>query len=312
MAGKVKVQPVSSAGLAPLVEMAEQLRIALPGWDDAPRSVQRPRFDSDLAHDLAHLARHDGDGFLIASLGDEVVGFAAGHVRSRHLLLPQIWLLPEHVGEPVAETLVRRAVAFGERSGAQDAAALVLGGAEHQMHLFRFGLRPRFPVYRLAVPVEAARRLGIELASVMPGREITGDPAGRRAAGGADLERLDRLVRGASRPMDHEYWLTERGLRLAIVREKQRISAYAYSGPGQCGPVVAATGEAALAALGWALQLAAENADRPVDVLVPAPFESAIEHLLDAGARCLAVAQWMTRQAPLGADRWLPGGPTLL
>jgi hypothetical protein len=312
MAGKVKVQPVSSAGLAPLVEMAEQLRIALPGWSDAQRSVPRPRFDSDLAHDLGHLARHDGDGFLIASLGDEVVGFAAGHVRSRHLLLPQVWLLPEHVGEPVAETLVRRAVAFGERSGAQDAAALVLGGAEHQLQLLRFGLRPRFPVYRLVLPAESARRLGIDLASAMPGREVSGDPAGRRAAGGADLERLDRLVRGVSRPMDHEYWLAERGLRLALVREKQRISAYAYGGPGQCGPVVASTGEAALAALGWALQLAAASADLLVDLLVPAPFEAAIEHLLDAGARGRAVGQWMTRQPPLAADRWIPGGATLL
>ena len=312
MAGKVKVQPVSSAGLAPLVEMAEQLRLALPGWEDAPRSVLRPRFDSDLSFDLGHLARHDGDGFLIASLGDEVVGFAAGHVRSRQLLLPQVWLLPEQRSEPVAETLVRKVLAFGERSGAPDVAALVLGNPELHAQLFRFGLRPRFPVYRMVLPAETARRLGIELASVMPGREITGDPAGRRAAGGADLERLDRLVRGASRPMDHEYWLTERGLRLAIVREKQRISAYAYSGAGQCGPVVAATGEAALAGLGWALQLAADSGDERVEVLVPAPFEAAVEHLLEAGAICRAVTQWMSRQPLLGGDRCILPGPTLL
>jgi hypothetical protein len=311
MTGKVKVQPVSSAGVAPLVEMAEQLRITLPGWEDAPRSVLRPRFESDLAFDLAHLAKHDGDGFLIASLGDEVVGFAAGHVRSRQLLLPHVWLLPEHRTEPVAETLVRKVVAFGERSGAQDAAALVLGDPELQALLFRFGLRPRTPVYRLVIAQDAARTLGVELASVFPGREITADVSSRRA-GTADLERLDRLVRGASRPMDHEYWLNERGLRLAVVRERQRISGYAYAGAGQCGPVVANTGEAALAALGWALQLAADASDVPVDLLVPAPFETAIEHLLEAGARCRAIAQWMTRQPQIGADRCVFPGPTLL
>jgi len=311
MAGKVKVQPVSSAGLASLVDMAEQLRVTLPGWEDAQRSVARPRFESDLALDLAHLARHDGDGFLIASLGDEVVGFAAGHVRSRQLLLPHLWLLPEHHGEPVAETLARKVLAFGERSGATDAIALVLGDPGLQALLFRFGLRPRMPVYRMTLAQEPARRLGIELASVFPGREITADVSSRRA-GTADLERLDRLLRGASRPMDHEYWLTERGLRLAVVRERQRISGYAYAGAGQCGPVVASTGEAALAALGWALQLAADSAERPVEVLVPAPFEQAIEHLLEAGAHCRAVAQWMTRQAPLGADRSLLSSSTLL
>jgi hypothetical protein len=311
MTGKVKVQPVSSAGLAPLVEMAEQLRISIPGWEDAPRSVVRPRFESDLALDLAHLAKHDGDGFLIASLGDEVVGFAAGHVRSRQLLLPHVWLLPEHRMEPVAETLVRKVVAFGERSGAQDAAALVLGDPELQALLFRFGLRPRTLVYRLVLAQDAARRLGIELASVFPGREITADVSSRRA-GTADLERLDRLVRGASRPMDHEYWLNERGLRLAVVRERQRISAYAYGGAGQCGPIVANTCEAALAALGWALQLSADSSEAPVDMLVPAPFETAVEHLLEAGARCRATAQWMTRQQLLGADRCVLPGPTLL
>lgn len=311
MTGKVKVQPVSSAGLAPLVEMAEQLRITIPGWEDAPRSSQRPHVDSDLAFDLGHLAKHDGDGFLIASLGDEVVGFAASHVRSRHLLVPHIWLLPEHRIEPVAETLVRKVVAFGERSGAQDVTALVLGDPELQALLFRFGLRPRTVVYRLVLAQDAARRLGIELASVFPGREITGDVSSRRA-GTADLERLDRLVRGASRPMDHEYWLNERGLRLAVVRERQRVSAYAYGGAGQCGPIVANTGEAALAALGWALQLATDSSDAEVDVLVPAPFEAAVEHLLGAGARCRATAQWMARQPLLGADRFLPGGTTLL
>ena len=311
MTGKVKVQPVSSAGVAPLVEMAEQLRITLPGWEDAPRSVLRPRFESDLAFDLAHLARHDGDGFLIASLGDEVVGFTAGHVRSRQLHVPHVWLLPEHLGDPVAETLVRKVLAFGERSGAQDAHSLVLGTPELQALLFRFGLRPRMPVYRLMLAADAARRIGIDLASVFPGRELTGDASNRRA-GAADLERLDRLVRGASRPMDHEYWLTVRGLRLGTVRERQRISAYAYGGVGQCGPVVASTGEAALAALGWALQFAADAPGERVEVLVPAPFETAIEHLLDGGAQCRAVAQWMTRQPPLGADRYVLSGPTLL
>ena len=311
MTGKVKIQPVSSAGMAPLVEMAEQLRITIPGWEDAPRSSQRPHVASDLALDLGHLAKHDGDGFLIASLGDEVVGFAASHVRSRHLLVPHIWLLPEHLNEPVAGTLVRRLVAFGERSGVQDASVLALGSPELQALLFRFGFRPRVPVYRLLLDSETARRVGIELASVFPGRELTGDASGRRA-GTADLERLDRLVRGASRPMDHEYWLNERGLRLAIVRERQRISAYAYGGAGQCGPVVASTGEAALAGLGWALQLAADSGDERVEVLVPAPFEAALEHLLEAGARCRAVAQWMSRQPLLGGDRYILPGPTLL
>ncbi len=311
MAGKVKVQPVSSAGLTPLVEMAEHLRAALPGWEDAACSTPRPPASSDLALDLAHLARHDGDGFLIASLGDEVVGFASSCVRSRQLLLPQIWLLPESLDQPVAETLARKVLAFGERSGALDTAALVLGHPALSALLFRFGLRPRYPVFRLVLSREIAQRIGFELSRLLPGHELTRDAAKNRT-GLADIDRLDRLVRGIARPMDHEYWLTTRNLRLATVREGQRNAAYAYGGAGQCGPVVASTVEAALAGLGWALQLAAESGDERVEVLVPAPFESGIEHLLDGGAQCRAIAQWMTRQPTGAADRFVLPSATLL
>jgi len=311
MAGKVKVQPASSAGLAPLVEMAEHLRAAIPGWEDALKSTMRPKSSSDLACDLAHLARHDGDGFLVASIGDEVIGFASCYVRSRLLLLPQLWVLPEHIDQPVTETLVRKALAFGERSGAQEFAALGIGHPPLMALLFRFGLRPRFPVFRLTLPREAARRVGLELARMLPGHELTREAVTSRT-GMADIDRLDRLVRGVSRPMDHEYWLTSRQLRLVTIREGQRVAAYACGGAGQCGPVVASTGEAALAGLGWALQLAADSGDERVEVLIPAPFESGIEHLLDGGAQCRAIAQWMTRQPTGAADRFVLPSATLL
>ncbi len=311
MTGKVKVQPVSRVGMEPLVAMAEQLRASLPGWEDTAPVIARGQAPSDLALDLRHLALHDGDGFLTISVGDEVVGFAPSYVRSRQLNLAQPWLLPEYQGGEVAEQLVRRALAYGERSGAGECAAVVHGGAPWHGLLFRFGLRARFSVYRLALATETARALGRELALFLPGSELTEDAVKRRA-GAADLERLDRLVRGVSRPMDHEHWMTERHLRLAKVRDGQRIAAYAYGGPRQCGPVAAATPEAALAGLGWALQLAAAGeADGDVHVLLPASFEAGVEHLLDAGARCLAESVWMSRSPGVTLDRYVLPSATI-
>jgi len=310
MTGKVKVQPVSRVGMDPLVAMAEQLRASLPGWEDTAPVIARGQAPSDLALDLRHLALHDGDGFLTVSVGDEVVGFAPGYVRSRQLNIAQPWLLPEHQGGEVAEQLVRRAMAYGERSGAGESAALVHGGAPWHGLFIRFGLRARFSVYRLALPAEAARVVGHELARFLPGGELTEDAIKRRA-GSADLERLDRLVRGVSRPMDHEHWLIDRRLRLAKVRDGQRIAAYAYGGPGQCGPVAAATPEAALAGLGWALQLAAAGAETDVHLLVPAPFEAGVEHLLEAGARCLAESVWMSRSPGSALDRYVLPSATI-
>jgi len=310
MAGKVKVQPVSRTGLGPLVAMAEQLRASLPGWEDTAPTLPRAHAESDLALDLRHLVQHDGDGFLTASVGEEVVGFAAGYVRSRQLNLSQPWVLPEYRDHEIAEQLVRRSLAYGERGGVADYAAHVLGEPPWQALLFRFGLRPRFPVYRLGLSPEGARAIGQQLARLRPASELT-DAALQRRAGSADLERLDRLARGVVRPMDHEHWLAGHRLRLAKVRDGQRIAGYAYGGEGQCGPVAGATTEGALAALGWALQFAADSGDAEIRLLVPATFESALEHLLDAGARCLSASLWMSRQPGGTLERFVLPSPTI-
>jgi len=310
MTGEVKVQPLSRAGLEPLVAMAEQLRASLPGWGDTTPIALRGQPPSDLALDLRHLAHHDRDGFLIASVGDEVVGFVATHVRSRQLNISQPWLLPEYMENEVAGQLVKRAVAYGERAGVSDCTAHVLGESRWQAMLFRFGLRPRFPIYRLVLTTERARVAGQAFANLKPSSELTQDAVQRRS-GAADLERLDRLARGVTRPTDHEYWLTERRLRLAKVRDGQRIAGYAYGGYGQCGPVAAATGDAALAALGRALQFAADTDAAEVQVLIPATFESAIEHLVETGADCRASSVWMSRQAGSTLERYVLASSTV-
>ena len=310
MTGKAKVQPGSRAVLEPLLQLAEQLRTDLPGWRDAPVSIARPAAPSDLALDLRHLSRHDADGLLVASIGDEVLGFVACYMRSRQLNVGQPWLLPEHEDGPVAELLVRRALQYGERFGAADAVAHLLGGAAYHALLVHFGLRPRFPVYRLTLPAERARVVGQRLLSLMPGSEQTHAALEKRAAT-ADLDRLDRLARGVTRTVDQEYWLAERSLRLATVRDGKRIAAYAYGGSGQCGPVAATTADAGLAALGWALEFASESGPHDVTVLAPATFEAAVDQLLDAGARCQATSVWMTRHPGSTLERFILPSATI-
>ena len=310
MGSRLKVQPISRVGLGPVVEMAEHIRAMLPGWEGTV-PVDGQRNPSDLRLDLTHLAHNDADSFLIASHDSSVLGFIPAFVRSRQLVLTQPWVLPEAQEEGVAEVLFRRALAFGERSGTTDFVAHLLAGASDQAAAFRFGLRPRFPVYRLRLAAEPARRVGSELAKLLPGQELNPEELARRS-GAADLERLDRLARSISRPMDHYYWLTSRQLRLAKVKEGQRLAAYAYGGAGQCGPVVGTTREAALAALGWALQFAGEGAGAVwVDVVVPAPFESAIEQLLDARATCQSAGLWMSRQPGATLERVIFASPCL-
>jgi len=310
MGGKTKIQPASRTGIEALAGMAEQLLATLPDWGDAVRPEAGRRPPNPFFADFQHLSRHDPDGLLTASIADDVVGFAAAYLRSRQLLVPHVWMLPEHEDQPVAHALMRRVLSFAERSGASDAAFLAHGGAVAHDLFLRFGLPHRLQVYRVVIPAAAAGTLGQALASGRPGTEATRDMVARRAWVG-DLEHLDRLVRGVVRPLDHEYWLTERGFRVATVREGKRVAGYGYGRAGWCGPAVASTGEAALAALGWGLQLAADGAET-VQLLMPASFESGLDALLHGGGAIGSVAGWMARSQPVGLDRAILGGLTVL
>ncbi len=310
MTERIRVQPVSRVNLGPLIETGEHMRAAVAGWHDTAPAEGRVRRPSDLSRDLAHLAHHDGDGFLVATIDDTVAGFCTAFVRSRTLTVTGLWLLPEFDEGAVATHLVRRALAYGERAGAAEACSFVLPGALVEGVLFRFGLRPRFPVYRIRLATNAAETLGNGLVRLLPGSLIAEQHL-RQHSERADTERIDRLCRGLARPMDHEYWLAERNLRVAMVRDANRVAAYAYGGHGHCGPVAATTSDAALAALGWALQLASEDAEGEVEVLVPAVFEAAVEQLLEAGGRCVAAAQWMTRHPGSGMERYLLASTTI-
>lgn len=310
MAERIRVQAVSRANLGPLVEMAEHLRAALPGWHDTTPGEGRTRPTSDLALDFAHLAHHDGDGFLVATVDDTVAGFCTTFVRSRTLSLTGLWVLPDFQDRPVAASLIRRALAYGDRAGAVEACSFVLGDASLEGELFRFGLRPRFPVYRLRLSAAAATALGSELARLLPGGEVSEDSI-RRRTGRSDTERIDRLTRGMARPMDHEYWLAGRGLRVAMVRAGDRVAGYAYGGVGQCGPLAATTSDAAMAALGWGLKIACTGVEGAVEALVPGVFEGAVEHVLEAGGRCLAAGAWMSRHPVSGMERCLLASTTL-
>lgn len=310
MSSKVKVLPTSRVGVSPLAEMAEQLRAFLPGWEDTAPLPQRGQPPSDLRLDLEHLAQHDENGVLVASQGSEVLGFAASFVRSRHLVVSQLWVLPELVEGEVPATLLRRVLAFGERSGTKRVLFHALSPWQLALGL-QFGLTLAFPLLRVQLPRDRVAFLGNQLLRLLPGVEVTQEAVSRRAFF-ADLERLDRLVRGFSRPMDHEYWLVDRRLRVAVVREGERITAYAYGGAGQCGPVVGATEESAVAALGWALQFATEeSASSTLSLLLPTPFLRALEHLWELAPRVAALSHLLATEPPRLAF-FLPGSFSLL
>jgi len=262
--------------------------------------------EMDVDPDLNHLITHDPDGFFTAVEKDETLGFAATHVRSLQCILSEFWVLPQHQGRGAGESLLSRVLTYGERSGAREFLAVVPTEANVQALLLRHEFTPVTPVFLFGLSSAAAGELASALTRLLPGQDVTADLFNRR--GQADLDRLDRVNRNITREIDHVFWLGERGLRAAFVQQGSRNAAYAYGGANQIGPVAGSTQDAALAALGWAIQFALDaGAGEEIELRVPAPFTSAIEALDDSGARLRSTLMLYGKGLTLSFDRYLPG-----
>lgn len=262
--------------------------------------------DMEIDPDLRQLMDHDPDGFVTAIERDETLGFAAAHVRNRQWILSELSVLPQHRGRGAGEALLARALAYGAQSGAKSYLAIVPNEGAVQGLLLRHGFAPLIPVYRIHLAAAAAGELATALARLLPGQEVTEDLVARR--GQADLDRIDRISRGVTRDVDHVYWLKQRRLHAAFVRQGARFAAYAYGGDDHLGPVAGTTQDATLAGLGWAIGFARQAAG-PAGALrvhVPAPFTVAVEALLEAGGRVEAAPLAYGRNVSTAFDRYIP------
>ena len=304
---KVKVRRTNREELPGIAVLRDAVSAEISSAPHGPRVLD---LDMEVDPDLQHLMRHDPDGFFTAIEGDETVGFAAGHIRSRQCILSEMWVLSQHRGKGAGEALMRRLMMYGERAGVREFLTVVPPLPAVQGLLLRHSFTVVAPVYLFQLKPESAGRLASVLSSLLPGKDVTAELLGRR--GQADLDRIDRFTRNITREVDHEYWLKQRGFGAAFVRQGSRIAAYAYGGTGQVGPVAGSTRDAALSALGWALQMALRSGDgSPLMVRVPAPFTTAIEAVQEAGARLGESQMLYGRNLSLGFDRCLLGAVTV-
>jgi len=300
---KVKVRKINREELPGVVVLRDAVAADLAAF---PSSHGTLDLDMEIDPSLRHLLAHDPDGFFTAYESNETLGFAASHVRSRQCILSELWVLPQHQGRGAGGALVSRILTYGERSGAREYLALVPTEPGIQAVLLGHGFEPVTPVYLFGIPAESVAALASSLTQLLPGIEGTKDLLIRR--GQADLDRLDRVTRNITREADHIFWLKERGLRAGLVRQGERIAAYAYGGPDQVGPVAGSTQDAALSGLGWALELAIDAGSRgPLELRVPAPFGSAVDALLDVGARLKATWMLYGKGLSLSFDRLILG-----
>ena len=304
---KVKVRTINREELPGVAILRDAVAADLAAY---PSSSGTLDLEIDVDPELNHLMAHDPDGFFTAYESDETLGFAAAHVRARQCILSEMWVLPQHHGRGAGKALMSRILSYGERSGAREFLAIVPTEPAIQALMLGHGFKPITTVYQFSLPVPSANRLASGLTGLLPGKDATIDLLNRR--GQADIDRIDRLTRNFTREADHVFWLKERQLRTALVQQGARIAAYGYGGAEQVGPIAGSTPDAALAALGWALDLAVgAGATGDIELSVPSRFGSAVEALLDSDARLRATLLVYGKDISLPFDRSLFGTHSL-
>ncbi|HHQ49633.1 MAG TPA: GNAT family N-acetyltransferase [Acidobacteria bacterium] len=306
--GRVKVRRTHREELPGIALLRESMGLGTPHGSTRNQVLD---LDMEIDPNLAHLAAHDNNGFFSAVDHEETLGYGVAHVRSRQWVLSEMAVLPEHRGRGAGSLLLSRLLAYGERSGVRSHLAVVPPDPAATALLLGHGFRPLMPLYRFTLSAETAAELGDALARLLPGHDQSQELLERR--GQADLDRIDKVVRGLTREVDHVFWLKRLGLDVSFIRQGARIAAYGYGGRAQVGPVAGTTQEATLAALGQAMRSALAAAPgRPLAVRVPAAFEPAIEALLDGGAVLEdgAAEIYVKGEAP-PLDRYVAGLPCL-
>jgi len=300
---KIKVRTINREELPGIAILRDAVAADLAAY---PSSRGTLDLEMDTDPELRHLLSHDPDGFFTVYQGGETLGFAAAHVRARQCILSELWVLPQHHGRGAGKALLSRILAYGERSGTREFLAMVPTEPAIQALLLGGGFEPLTTVYQFGLPVSSATRLASGLKGLLQGKDATTDLLNRR--GQADIDRIDRVTRNITREADHVFWLKERQLRVALVQQGTRIAAYAYGGVDQVGPVAGSTQDAALAALGWALDLAVSaGATGEIELRIPSPFGSAVEAILDTDANLHATLLVYGKGISLSFDRSLFG-----
>ena len=300
---KIKVRTINREELPGIAILRDAVAADLAAY---PSNSGTLDLEMEIDPELRHLLSHDPDGFFTVYEGEETLGFAAAHVRARQCILSELWVLPQYHGRGAGKALLSRILSYGERSGAREFLALVPAEPSVQAVLYGHGFEPLTTVYQFSLPVSSATRLASGLTGLLTGKDATSDLLNRR--GQADVDRIDRVTRNITRESDHVYWLKERDLRVALVQQGERIAAYGYGGADQVGPVAGSTQDAALAALGWALDLAVgAGATGEIELRVPAPFAPAVEALLDTDATLRATLLVYGKGVSLAFDRSLFG-----
>jgi len=259
------------------------------GIDDYQGRLNQPAMPDDLSgllRLLDHFLTTDPDRFLVATEGDEVVGFASATVRGDLWFLGMLFVRPDRQAAGLGRALLdaARAGDLGaiRRWGTCTDSAQPISNALYA----RIGLVPRIPIWRMTGDVQDRGAFpGLPGgAAVEPFETIVdGSPDGHRRLAEI-VNALDREVIGLEHPADHALLRRDdrRGFLLRAADGDPLGYGYA-SAVGRIGPIATIDPSLVAPMLGWLLANVPASGSRAV--WLPAAAAEAFAAGIRAGLR---------------------------
>jgi GNAT superfamily N-acetyltransferase len=277
-------------------EVGEAADVFLVGLADLVRrfGLPEPHFTREMMIPVyAHLQRTGI--FDVAEADGRIVSICAAIVRDDAWFLSMFWTRPEFQRRGIGRPLLERVWKRGLESGATKQFVWSSVDPTAIATYMRKGMLPGGPVLTFA---------GIPEGSAGP---VEGYAAAEWEPSAA--EALDRAVRGAARPVDHEFWGDGSTVRRTVTRGAERVG-YFCAHAGAIGPAAWSADAHSSAVLSLALA-AARKQSAWIRIAALGHNHAAIRFAL-AHKLKLMVAGHVLMTEPIAAfERYVPSGPAL-
>jgi GNAT superfamily N-acetyltransferase len=250
---------------------------------------------------LRHIYEQDPDLSWGAYDGDTLVGFATSHMRDRQWHGAYMFVDPDHQNRGLGTALLRTELAEAEKREAYITSQCTFTYNPKAIALYtRLGMFPRKNLMLLEGPACKEMKCPDLTETVVP-RLIDS------TALLADLNHMDREIRGINRSVDHCYWLADENHTGYVFAVGGTLVGYAYiSHQGFVAPVLATRDTYLPDIIAHCLHLLAKECDGTPKLWLKGKNFASLHMLLTHGFMIKEIALLMTNRMFCDMRRYLP------